>query len=98
GSKLCDPPYRKIRRLLALEDTLINRPAVTFSRVVDIVGNAWRKAICRLRELRYASGAILRASACCCTAVAIALSISLSVPALRTTIWSPRRRAAASEC
>jgi hypothetical protein len=33
-------------------------PAVTYSRVLDIVGSAWRsakKAICRLRELRYAS-------------------------------------------
>src|SRR6516165_6060358 len=66
-------------------------PAVTYSRVSDIVASPWRsakKAICRLRELRYASLPMLRALACCCTAATTALSISLSVPALITTISS----------
>src|SRR5262249_20474377 len=64
-------------------------PAATFSRVVPSVGNAWRsakKAICRLREVRYASVPMLSAAACCCTALTTELSISLLVAAVSTTI------------
>ena len=41
---------------------------------------------------------MLRALACCCAAATTALSISLSLPALTTTISSPRRCTAAFVC